>query len=946
MVCADRFRPTPWEHRKVMLSIRVCLLVMVVWQPWLSAAKAQAAEPGFVRDVQPLLRKYCGGCHNEADKEGDFSVASFDALMKGTPDGAVIKPGDLDSHALQLMRGKSEPKMPPEGEAQPSAKELAIIESWIAAGAKNDAQSVPLEEQIHVPALKSDDASAAYITAMVDAGAELVAMARLGKCELRDASSWQVAAEFSVPGKVNQLRLSPSGKYLLVAGGIPGVGGQVLIIDIARRTKVGTIQGHNDAIYCAAMSPDDRWVCSGSYDRVAILWDWQQTKMLRQFTGHNGAVYDVDIDSEGKMLATASADQTVKLWGLADGQRLDTLGQPEGEMLCVRFLPDGKSLLASGADKQLRIWQIVSKDKPAINPLRLSRYAHEEPVTQIFFRGQDQLFSLSEDRTIKLWQLPDLKPVGVVSKARDVPTGLGKLSASNSQVMIADYSGTVAAVTPPAPAGRSSSSRAAASQLTRLFQPAGSLPDAPSESTAEIEPNNLGKEAQRIALPARIAGTVASEKDGNPDVDVFAIETKQGQPWVIEVKAARDKSPLDSQIDVLDSEGRAVLRTRLQAVRESYFTFRGKDSMTSDDYRMHKWQEMELNEWLYAGGEVVKLWLYPRGPDSGFKVYPGYGNRYTYFDTTPVAHALGEVTYIVRELEPGAEPLPNGLPVFPIYFQNDDDGYRRWGKDSRLTFVAPADGTYLIRLRDARGFGGDDFKYQLIVRPEMPDFELDFKARDLQMPAGSGREWQVVAKRLDGLESPIEIHLADVPEGIQITNPLVIEAGQDIANGNAYVLPGTKLPEGQDKFSIKMRAISRHPGGEVVHELEQPLTIAIKDAPEVSLKLVDIQDREKELEELVIRPGETISARVIVSRNGHKGPVSLGKEDAGRNLPHGSYVDNIGLNGLLITDEATEREFFITAAKWLEPQERTFHLRSETKNNPTSRSIRLRVIAP
>ncbi len=166
----------------------------------------------------------------------------------------------------------------------------------------------------------------------------------------------------------------------------------------------------------------------------------------------------------------------------------------------------------------------------------------------------------------------------------------------------------------------------------------------------------------------------------------------------------------------------------------------------------------------------------------------------------------------MRELEPGAEPLPNGLPVFPIYYQNDDDGYRRWGKDSRLTFVAPKDGRYYIRLRDARGFGGEDFKYDLVVRPEQPDFELEFKATDLQLPRGSGREWQVVAKRMDGLTSPIEIHLDNVPEGFLITNPLVIEAGQDIASGNVFALPEAKLPEGQDKITIKMRAISRHAG--------------------------------------------------------------------------------------------------------------------------------------
>ena len=38
-----------------------------------------------------------------------------------------------------------------------------------------------------------------------------------------------------------------------------------------------------------------------------------------------------------------------------------------------------------------------------------------------------------------------------------------------------------------------------------------------------------------------------------------------------------------------------------------------KDSDTSDDFRLQNWGEMEINEFLYAKGEVVKLWLYPRG---------------------------------------------------------------------------------------------------------------------------------------------------------------------------------------------------------------------------------------------------------------------------------------------------------------------------------------------
>jgi hypothetical protein len=95
--------------------------------------------------------------------------------------------------------------------------------------------------------------------------------------------------------------------------------------------------------------------------------------------------------------------------------------------------------------------------------------------------------------------------------------------------------------------------------------------------------------------------------------------------------------------------------------------------------------------------------------------------------------------------------------------------------------------------------------------------------------------------------------------------------------------------------------------------------------------------------ELTIAPGETISARVVIERNGLKGRVSFGSHDAGRNLPHGVYVDNIGLNGLLIVEGQTEREFFITADKWVPEMTRRFHLLTGSEKSIVSQPIILHV---
>src|SRR4030095_14868519 len=145
--------------------------------------------------------------------------------------------------------------------------------------------------------------------------------------------------------------------------------------------------------------------------------------------------------------------------------------------------------------------------------------------------------------------------------------------------------------------------------------------------------------------------------------------------------------------------GRPVERLLLQAVRDSHVTFRGIDS-NSTDCRVENWEEKELHKYLSLQGEVVKLFRAPQGPDSGFLFYSSNGKRRAYFDTSATSHANDEPCYIVEPHPLGAKLVASGLPVFTLYYANDDDGERKLGTDSKLHFTAPADSAYLIRVRD------------------------------------------------------------------------------------------------------------------------------------------------------------------------------------------------------------------------------------------------------
>ena len=147
----------------------------------------------------------------------------------------------------------------------------------------------------------------------------------------------------------------------------------------------------------------------------------------------------------------------------------------------------------------------------------------------------------------------------------------------------------------------------------------------PIHAVSEHEPNNGPGQANRLTASRRVTGAIDGTRRRRSDADFFRFAAKAGEQWVFEVNAARSKSKLDSYLEVLDGQGRRVPRVLLQAVRDSYFTFRGKNDSETGDFRVFNWDEMRINDYLYANGEVVKFWLFPRGPDSGFVAYPGPG---------------------------------------------------------------------------------------------------------------------------------------------------------------------------------------------------------------------------------------------------------------------------------------------------------------------------------
>jgi uncharacterized membrane protein len=102
----------------------------------------EKAEPtAFALLVQPILNEYCIGCHGAEKSKGKLRLNTAEHLLQGGESGPVVRPGSA-AQSLAIKRLRLSPEedehMPPAGKKQPGAREIALLELWINAGAPVD----------------------------------------------------------------------------------------------------------------------------------------------------------------------------------------------------------------------------------------------------------------------------------------------------------------------------------------------------------------------------------------------------------------------------------------------------------------------------------------------------------------------------------------------------------------------------------------------------------------------------------------------------------------------------------------------------------------------------------------------------------------------------------------------------------------------------------------
>lgn len=228
-------------------------------------------------------------------------------------------------------------------------------------------------------------------------------------------------------GVVCCVRFSNSGKHL--ATGCSRLA-QIYDVDTGQRVQVFNIENDSSGPIAAAsgdgnsngkaishrenlesyvrsvcFSPDDRFLATGSDDKMIKLWDMQSGSLHHSFSGHELEIYSLDFSRDGRFIVSGSGDGKAKIWSMESLACEHTLayeddnGQREG-VTSVAISPDGRHVATGSLDHIVRLWDI------ATGKFLRSYRGHDNSVYSIAFSPDGKtLASGSFDTTMKLWDL-------------------------------------------------------------------------------------------------------------------------------------------------------------------------------------------------------------------------------------------------------------------------------------------------------------------------------------------------------------------------------------------------------------------------------------------------------------------------------------------------------------------------------------------------------------
>lgn len=226
---------------------------------------------------------------------------------------------------------------------------------------------------------------------------------------------------------------------------------------------------------------------------------------------------------------------------------------------------------------------------------------------------------------------------------------------------------------------------------------------------------------------------------------------------------------------------------------------------------------------------------------------------------------------VARRVKSGADVVLRILDAKGIVVTEVDDS-PGLGKDLRVEWTAPSDGTFAVQVGDLHSRGGPNFGYTILAESAKPDFVAFCDPDKINIGPGARMAVYVNVTRRGGFAGPISAAFDGLPAGVQaspLTIPanmsqgvIVVSALKEAKLGGSFIKLGAKAETGVGPIARTVAPYQEIylPGGGRGRYVVDTIALAVTKPSDLGV--------EAKPTEVVLKPGESTTIDVTITRQG------------------------------------------------------------------------------
>ncbi|KAJ8523283.1 hypothetical protein ONZ45_g255 [Pleurotus djamor] len=170
---------------------------------------------------------------------------------------------------------------------------------------------------------------------------------------------------------INSLDISPNNRFL--ASGSQDRTAKIFEIEYVPSSKnrpargelklLGVCKGHKRGVWTVRFSRHERVLATGSGDKTIKLWNMEDWSCVKTFEGHTNSVLRVDFINMGMQLVSSASDGLVKLWNIKEEECVSTMDNHEDKVWALAISQDEKTIVSGAADSVVTFWEDCTEEQ-------------------------------------------------------------------------------------------------------------------------------------------------------------------------------------------------------------------------------------------------------------------------------------------------------------------------------------------------------------------------------------------------------------------------------------------------------------------------------------------------------------------------------------------------------------------------------------------------------